>query len=90
MQEFFLGALQLLGEPDIGRSFPKQSGQLLTAYGKRSSTQIGPVEKEQIEGVVDKRGLFGLPVGLKELERSPPLIVKGGDLAVNRCLFGCQ
>ena len=88
MEQLFSGTLQLLGESDIGRSILQGSGQQLTAFGERPSTQIGPVEKEQIERIIDERSLFGLPVGLKELEGSPPLIVEGRDLAVDRRLFG--
>ena len=70
------------------RSFLSQPGQLLTSLDKRPREQIGSVQEEQIEGIEDKRRLFGLPVGLKELEGSPPLIVEGRDLAVDRRLFG--
>jgi len=72
------------------RSFLEQPGQQLTAFDKRPSAQIGPVQKEQFEGIVDKRGLFGLPIGLKELEGRSAFIVKRGDLTVDRRLFGRQ
>jgi len=90
LKKLFSCATEHLRKADIRWSFLKQPGQLLTPFDKRPRAQIGSVQEEQIEGVIDKRGLFGLPVGLKELEGRPPLIVKGGDLAVDRRLFGSQ
>jgi hypothetical protein len=34
--------------------------------------------------------LFGFAVGLKQLERGFPFIVKRGDLAIDNRLFGTQ
>jgi hypothetical protein len=49
----------------------------------RPSVQISRHNEEQIEGVIDDRGLFCLPVRLKKLERRSPFSVKRGDLAVD-------
>ena len=43
-----------------------------------------------MQDVPNWRGLFGLPVGLKKLERRFPMLVKGGNLAIDGRLFGGQ
>jgi hypothetical protein len=68
---------------DIARSYFQQFGEPLAALGKWSVAQAGSFQADQIEGVVNNRNFLIASVGLEELKRRFPFIVKRSDLAVD-------
>src|SRR5260221_14516687 len=80
-------AVQLLGEPNIVRGFLQQLGKQLPSFDERSRAQIGSLEVEQVEGVIDERGSLTASVRLEELERGSPILIKRSDLSVDNHVF---
>jgi hypothetical protein len=57
---------------------------------KRSGPQIRSFETQQIEGVIDERGMLMGSVRLKKLERGPPVFVEHSNLAADNEAFRLQ
>jgi hypothetical protein len=83
LEELVDRTVPLCGKSDIARSFFQQFGEPLAALGKWSVAQAGSFQADQIEGVVNNRNFLIASVGLEELKKRFPFIVKRSNLAVD-------